>query len=132
MTMEGLVFPSELVLYRKSFFTLEGVLHDISPDFTMGEAMEKYLATLLLQELPVRCGIWMTPSADKPEYYRTLLSNQSLLELSLHQNITIWQQAMQRSSSIIEAQVKLSTDLFIYITGCNYWLTENQGDGFLA
>lgn len=125
MTMEGLVFPSELVLYRKSFFTLEGVLHDISPDFTMGEAMERYLATLLLEELPVRCGIWMTPSADKPEYYRTLLSNQSLLELSLHQNITIWQQMMQQSSSIIEAQVKLSTDLFMYITGCRYWLAEN-------
>ena len=60
MTMEGLVFPSELVLYRKSFFTLEGVLHDISPDFAMGEAMAGYLATLLLQELPIRCGNWMT------------------------------------------------------------------------
>ncbi len=124
MTMKGVVFPSELVLYRKSFFTLEGVLHDISPDFIMGEAMERYLATLLLQELPMRCGMWMTPSADKPEYYRTLLSNQSLLELSLHQSITIWQQTLQESSSLIEAQLKLSTALFMYITGCRYWVTE--------
>ncbi|MCP3887655.1 MAG: hypothetical protein GY702_02120 [Desulfobulbaceae bacterium] len=126
MTMEGLIFPSELVLYRKSFFTLEGVLHDISPNFAMGKALERYLATLLLQELPVRCGMWMTPSANKSEYYRTLLSNQSLLELSLHQNITIWQQTMQQSSSLIEAQVKLSTDLFMYITGCRYWLGEKR------
>ena len=118
MTMEGLVFPSELILYRKSFFTLEGVLHDISADFAMGEAMEKYLATLLLQELPVRCGMWLTPSADKPEYYRTLLSNQSLLELSLHQTISLWQQTMQQNSAILEAQVKFSTDFFMYITGC--------------
>ena len=118
MTMEGLVFPSELILYRKSFFTLEGVLHDISPDFSMGEAMERYLVMLVLEELPLRCGMCMTPSADKSEYYRSLLSNQSLLELSLHQNITIWQQTMQRSSSIIETQVKLSMDFFMYITGC--------------
>jgi hypothetical protein len=77
----------------------------------------------MLEELPAGCGMRMTPSADKPEYFRILLSNQSLLELSLHQNITIWQQTMQQSSSIIEAQVKLSTDLFIYITGCRFWLT---------
>ncbi len=120
MTMEGLVFPSELVLYRKSFFTLEGVLHDISPDFAMGESMERYLATLLLQELPVRCGMWMTPLVDKPEYYRSLLSNQSLLELSLHQSISIWQQTLQQGSTMLEAQVKLSTDLLTYITGYRY------------
>lgn len=119
MTMEGLVFPSELVLYRKSFFTMEGVLHDISPDFAMGEAMEKYLATLLLQELPLRYGMWMNPLADKPEHYRTLLSNESLLELSLHQSITIWQQTMQQSSSLIETQVKLLTDLFM--SACRPW-----------
>ncbi len=124
MTMEGLVFPSELVLYRKSFFTLEGVLHDISPDFAMGEAMERYLATLLLQELPERCAMWMTPLADTPEYYRTHLSNQSLLELSLHQSITIWQQTLQQSSAILEAQVQLSTDVMRYLAGCRYWFAE--------
>lgn len=120
MTMEGLVFPSELILYRKSFFTLEGVLHDISPDFAMGKAMESYISMLLLQELPVRSGMWMTPWADTSENYRALLSNQSLLELSLYQNIKSWQQNMQRSSSIIEAQVKLSADLLLYIMRCHY------------
>ena len=124
MTMKGFVFPSELILYRKSFFTLEGVLHDISPGFAMGEVMESYLITLLLQELPVRCEMYMTPSADRSENYRTLISNQSLLELSLHQNITIWQQTMQQSSSIIEAQVKLSTDFIMYIARCRDGLIE--------
>lgn len=121
MTMEGLVLPSELILYRKSFFIVEGVLHDLSPDFSMGNAMERYLATLLLQELPVRCGRWMTPSADKAEHYRTLLSNQSLLELSLHQSITFWQQAMQQSSSLLAAQIKLSTDVCMHFTGWRSW-----------
>ena len=120
--MEGVVFPPELILYRKSFFTLEGVLHDISTDFAMGEAMESYLTRLLLQELPVRCRTLITLSADKSEDYQSHLSNQSLLELSFYQNIITWQQAMQRSSSIIETQVKLSMDFFMYIAGCRNWL----------
>lgn len=125
MTMEGLVLPSELVLYRKSFFTLEGVLHDLSPDFTMSGALERYLARLLLEELPARCGTWMIPAADRPEYYRTLLSNQSLLELSLLQSISIWQQTLQRTSSLIEAQLKLTAEVCMYFTGCRYWLPAN-------
>ena len=125
LTMGGLVLPSELVLYRKSFFIVEGVLHDISPDFSMGKALERYLATLLLQELPVRCGRLMTAAADKAEYYGTLLSNQSLLELSLQQSMTLWQQTMQQSTSIFEAQVKLSSDLFTYITGWRDWSAKN-------
>lgn len=113
MTLEGLVFPSELILYRKSFFTLEGVLCDISPDFAMADAMESYLNSLMLQELPLRCVMWMTPAEDKSEYYRTLLSNRSLLELALYQNLSTWQQTMQLGSSLIEAQVKFTTDLFL-------------------
>lgn len=124
MTMKGVVFPSELILYRKAFFTLEGVLHDISPGFAMGEAMASYLITLLLQELPLRCGMYMDPSADRAENYRSLLSNRSLLEFSLHQNITIWQQTMQRGASMIETQVKLSRSFFMYIAGCRNGLFE--------
>lgn len=127
MSMKGVVFPSELILYRKSFFTLEGVLHDISPGFAMGEAMENYLITLLLQELPLRCGMYMTPAADSSENYRTLLSNQSLLQFSLYQNIAIWQRTMQQSYSIIEAQVKLSMDFFVCCT-LPQWVNREVGE----
>jgi ubiquinone biosynthesis protein len=121
MTLEGVVFPSELILFRKSFFTLEGVLHDISAGFAMGEAMELYLGRLLLQELPQRCGTWMTAAADNSEEYRTLLSNRDLQDLSLHQAIALWQQAMRRNSSLFESQMRLLTDLFVYFSGSHYW-----------
>lgn len=127
MTLEGVVFPAELILFRKSFFTLEGVLHDISPGFAMGEAMELYLGRLLLKELPQRCGTWMTPAADKSLHYQTLLSNRDLQELSLHQAIALWQQAMKRNTSLVETQMRLLTDLFMYFSGSHYWYGPRKG-----
>jgi polyhydroxyalkanoate synthesis regulator protein len=87
----------------------------------MGEAMELYLGRLLLQELPQRCGTWMSPATDTSEEYRTMLSNRDLQELSLHQSIALWQQAMRRNSSLFETQMRLLTDLFIYFSGSHYW-----------
>jgi len=113
MTLEGVVFPSELILFRKSFFTLEGVINDISTDFSMGRAMELYLARLLLKEMPLRFGNWINPAADKSENYRTLISNQDLQELSLHQSFTFCRYMMQQSISLIETQTKLSNDFFL-------------------
>ncbi len=121
MTLDGVVFPSELILFRKSFFTLEGVLHDISNGFAMGEAMERYLAGLLIKELPQRCATWLFPVADKPEYYKTLLSNRDLQELSLHQSISLWQKLMLRNVELINSQLKLMTDLFTYFPGGHFY-----------
>jgi ubiquinone biosynthesis protein len=121
MTLEGVVFPSELILFRKSFFTLEGVLHDISEGFAMGEAMELYLAGLLLKEMPQRYATLMIPTDDKPEHYQTLLSNRALHELSLHQIIDFWQKEMCRNSALIETQIKLMTDFFRYFPGSQFW-----------
>jgi ubiquinone biosynthesis protein len=121
MTLEGVVFPSELILFRKSFFTLEGVLHDISEGFAMGEAMELYLAALLLKEMPQRYATLMIPADDKPEHYQTLLSNRALHELSLHQAIAFWQKAMCRNSALIETQIKLMTDFFMSFPGSHFW-----------
>jgi ubiquinone biosynthesis protein len=121
MTLEGLVFPAELILFRKSFFTLEGVLHDISPGFAMGEAMERYLGRLLLKELPRRCGTWMTAAADRSGDYQTLLSNRDLQDLSFHQAIGLWRQAMARNTSLVETQMRLLADLFMNLSGGYYW-----------
>jgi ubiquinone biosynthesis protein len=114
MTLEGVVFPSELILFRKSFFTLEGVINDISTDFAMGRAMELYLSRLLLKEMPQRFGNWINPAADKSENYRTLISNQDLQELSLHRTLAFWRYMMRQSISLIEIQIKLSTDFFLH------------------
>jgi ubiquinone biosynthesis protein len=115
MTLEGVVFPSELILFRKSFFTLEGVINDTSSDFKMGRAMELYLSKLLLKEMPLRFENWINPAEDKSENYQTLISNKDLQELSLHQTLAFWQHMMRQSSSLIEAQVRLSTDFFLYL-----------------
>ncbi|MGB3224357.1 MAG: AarF/UbiB family protein [Desulforhopalus sp.] len=115
MTLEGVVFPSELILFRKSFFTLEGVINDISSDFEMGRAMERYLGKLLLKEMPLRFGNWIDPAADKSENYQTLISNKKLQELSLHQTLAFWQHTMRQCSSLIEAQIRVSTDFFLYL-----------------
>ena len=93
----------------------------------MGEAMELYLGRLLLKELPQRCRTLMAPAADKSEYYQTLLSNKDLQELSLHQAIALWQQAMKRNTSLLETQISLLTDLFMYFSGSHYWRVEQTG-----
>ena len=110
LTMEGLVFPSELILFRKAFFTLEGVLADISPGFSMSEAMEKYLGQLLLAELPLRVATGYLPIPDTALYYRTLLSNQALADLTFHEALTAWHKAMISNSSLIGVQTKMMAD----------------------
>jgi len=117
MTLDGIVFPSELILFRKAFFTLEGVLQDIHPGFAMGEAMEIYLARLLMRELPLRLGTSMFPVADRARIYRSLLSNKVLKELSLYQTIVIWQETMGLTSSFVGTHMKLVNDFFLYFAG---------------
>lgn len=112
MTLEGVVFPSELILFRKAFFTMEGVLHDIDPGFAMGEAMEIYLARLLMHEFPLRLAATMFPLADRPEHYRTLLANRDLKELSLHQSLVFWRQTLGLASAFLGTQLKLMHDVY--------------------
>lgn len=121
MTLDGIVFPSELILFRKAFFTLEGVLQDIHPGFAMGEAMEVYLARLLMRELPLRLGTSMFPVADRAGNYRSLLSNKALKELSLCQTIALWRHTMGLASSFVGTQMKLLDDFFLYFSGSRYW-----------
>lgn len=117
VTMLGVVFPSELILYRKAFFTLEGVLHDISPGFSMGKSMENYLRRLLLRELPFRCGVSFVPICDHASLYRTMLSNADLNELVIHQMFTGWQKAVEGCSTFAKANLNLAMDLFFVLPG---------------
>ncbi len=111
VTMEGVVFPSELILFRKAFFTLEGVLADISPGFSMAEALESYLGRLLPAEIPQRITAGFLHIPDKSLQYRTLLSNQALAELSFYQTLSAWQKAMTTNTMLIEFQTKMMTDV---------------------
>jgi ubiquinone biosynthesis protein len=84
LSYEGVVFPPQLMLFRKAIFTLEGVLHDLCPDFDLDAATIKYLTGLVIQEIPMRLGALFFPWADRPENYPSLISNSELQALLLH------------------------------------------------
>ncbi len=87
LAYEGFVFPADLMLFRKAIFTLEGVIHDLSPAFDMDAAVARYLTSLIASELPSRIGYMFYPLADKPENYPSLISNFELHALLVHKYI---------------------------------------------
>ena len=87
LSMEGLVFPADLMLFRKAIFTLEGVLTDLWPAFDMDAAITGHLIGLFQEEFPFRLGNLFFPLTDRPENYKTLISNQELHALVAHQYI---------------------------------------------
>jgi ubiquinone biosynthesis protein len=85
LSLEGFVFPADLMLFRKAIFTLEGVLFDLCPDFDMDEAITQYMGRLLTWEIPARVSNLLFPLADRPENYPSLISNSELQSLLVHQ-----------------------------------------------
>jgi len=110
MTLSGVVFSSDLMLFRKAFFTLEGVLNDLSPNFALHKTMESYLSSLLIQEMPVRVINSFAPTMDKVENYRSLLTNQDLYYLYLQNCMTAWSLQSLQYNDWIEALGKLAID----------------------
>jgi ubiquinone biosynthesis protein len=87
LSKEGMMFPADLMLFRKAIFALEGVLHDLWPAFDMNAAIAQHMMSLIHQEFPVRLGNLLFPLSDRPENYRSLISNQDLHTLIAHQYI---------------------------------------------
>jgi ubiquinone biosynthesis protein len=85
LSHEGLVFPADLMLFRKAIFTLDGVLNDLWPSFDMDAAVIQYLTVLMAQEIPMRFGNLLFPLSDRPENYPSLISNAELHSLMVHQ-----------------------------------------------
>ncbi len=83
LSFHGVRFHKDLLLFRKSFFTLDGLLHDLDPDFNMDHAVMAYIRDLLIAELPRRIAALLIPISDAPEKYRSLLSNKDLQMLLL-------------------------------------------------
>ena len=117
--MRGVVFPSELVLYRKAFFTLEGVLNDISPDFSMATSLERYLRDLLLEELPYRSAAWFVTKGDDGSLYPSMLSNFDLQSLILHQALNRWEKSMEFYTDMLGASTNLTNDLLSILVDMN-------------
>jgi ubiquinone biosynthesis protein len=82
LAFDGLKFPKDLLLFRKSVFTLRGVLEELSPGFDMDGAIAAYVNKLVMAEIPCRWAATAFPFMDEPRNYLTLTSNADLLALS--------------------------------------------------
>ena len=78
LSFSGVVFSAELLLFRKAIFTLEGVLHDLDPDFDLDTQMMNYLSRLLLQESPDRVFSSIVWAGEKAEDYSSLITTPEL------------------------------------------------------
>jgi ubiquinone biosynthesis protein len=85
LSFEGIRFHRDLLLFRKAFFALDGLLHDLDPEFNMDQAMMAYIRDLIIGELPRRIAALLVPISDAPEKYRSLLSNRDLQMLLICQ-----------------------------------------------
>ncbi|HOB74146.1 MAG TPA: AarF/ABC1/UbiB kinase family protein [Phycisphaerae bacterium] len=72
----GVRFRPDLLLFRKSFFTLEGVITDLCPECSMEDFITEVLIEEFAGEWPTR---WLRPPLSRD--YATHLSNADLLEI---------------------------------------------------
>lgn len=84
LSYEGIVFDRDLLLFQKAFFTLEGVVNDLCPEFDMDSATRAYLEDAIVKEIPRRYSALFLPHLDKAENYQCLLSNNDLYSIMLH------------------------------------------------
>jgi len=85
VSLEGVLFPKDLLLFRKAFFTLEGVLSDLDPEFAMDMVTMKTIFELVMVEVPRRIANVLMPMFDSPEKYRSMMSNRDLQLIFTHQ-----------------------------------------------
>ena len=107
LSIQGIRFPKDLLLFRKTFFTLNGLLTDLDPEFDMDRAVMAYMRELLLGELPKRLAALVIPIIDSPERYRSLLSNKDLQMLLISYAIDCIRKNADKVRGFIEKNEKL-------------------------
>ncbi|MBF0459324.1 MAG: hypothetical protein HQK99_15650 [Nitrospirae bacterium] len=75
LALRGIKFPADLLLFRKAFFTLNGVLLSIDPEFDHDACLMNYMLRLFAEEMPQRWANSFFPYLDSPFNYRSLMSN---------------------------------------------------------
>lgn len=111
-TRHGVVFPRDLLLFRKTLFTLEGIINELDPAFDIDGFMMKYLVVLILGEFPKRLGYLIFPITDTPENYQSLLSNKDLQLLFLHQVMECLNTNMDAMAGLVKKNMLLINNLF--------------------
>lgn len=112
LSLSGTVFPAELLLFRKAFFTLEGVLTDLAPGFQIGSFMEHYLIKMLIVEMPKRLLNSYNPTGSSAEHYPSMLSNFDVQLLSWQRAIDFWQRSQQQSSDLLATHLAFNIGLY--------------------
>jgi ubiquinone biosynthesis protein len=112
LSYEGVVFSSDLMLFRKAVFTLEGVLCDLYPSFDLDTVVFKYMAGLLAEEMPQRIGNLLFFQSDAPENYRSLLSNGDLQSLVLHGYTAAVKKQAAAATDLMARQFRIFQGLF--------------------
>jgi hypothetical protein len=98
----------------KSLFTLEGILNELDPDYDLDEMMVKYLAVLLIGEMPKRFGCLLFPGFDTPGNFRSLMSNGDLRYLFLYQAIETLKTGLTFLNEIIRKHLPISNNYKFY------------------
>lgn len=83
LVIDGFRFPKDLLLFRKAWFTLRGVLLQLDPAFDPGPELLSTIGRRIIRDLPRRFMrgsplAWVTPTSDP------FLSNADLLRLAFH------------------------------------------------
>jgi ubiquinone biosynthesis protein len=112
ISYEGVMFPSDLMLFRKAIFTLEGVIYDLYPQFDMDAFVFKYMAGLLAQEMPRRFGNVLFLQSDKAENYQSHLSNSDLQAIILQQYTAVIKQNTRAAAELFDKQTQLMRGFF--------------------
>jgi len=76
--IQGIRFPKDLLLLRKAFFTLEGLIYELDPEFDMDKYVFNLLEELFIEELPKRWLYFFFPQSDSFNHYKSLMSNQDV------------------------------------------------------
>lgn len=112
LSYEGVVFPKDLMLFRKAIFTLEGVLYDLDPQFNLDTFLFKYMGALIADEMPSRLGRTLFFQADKPENYQSLLSNGDLQMMMLNQYTAMIERHTRTAVRLLEKQTQIMRLMF--------------------
>ncbi|MEO5356937.1 MAG: AarF/UbiB family protein [Nitrospirae bacterium YQR-1] len=81
LSLRGIKFPTELLLFRKAIFTLNGLLQALDDEFDMDNRLFGFLLKHLPDEIPQRWFYSFFPYFETREAYKTMLTNAELLRL---------------------------------------------------
>ncbi len=80
----GTRFPAPLLVLRKAWFTLAGVLHTLDADFAADLELAEYALPKVIAEMPWRVLAVWCPLLDHPQRYDSHLSNLDVIAWAHH------------------------------------------------